>query len=234
MRVLMTATSYPVGAEDWRGRFIYDMAGALARREDLALRVWLPPGPLPPGVVSACSDGDARWLEALQAAGGIAHLLRRSWRGLPSAFGLLRRLRAVYRREAADLVHVNWLQNALPLAGSATPALVTVLGSDFALLRLPGMAALLRRVLAQRRACLAPNAAWMVPELERRFGALTPREREVFDLVVEGCTSHAIASRLEISSRTVESYRVQIMEKMHAESVAVLVRQSIRLGRLTP
>lgn len=71
-------------------------------------------------------------------------------------------------------------------------------------------------------------------DLERRFRLLTPREREVLDLVVEGCTSHAIASRLEISPRTVESYRVQIMEKMQAESVAVLVRQSIRLGRLTP
>ena len=71
-----------------------------------------------------------------------------------------------------------------------------------------------------------------IEDLERRFGALTPREREVFDLVVDGCTSHAIASRLAISSRTVESYRVQIMLKMQAESVAVLVRQSIRLGRL--
>jgi two-component system response regulator FixJ len=69
-------------------------------------------------------------------------------------------------------------------------------------------------------------------ELERRFEALTPREREVLDLVVDGCTSHAIALRLEISTRTVESYRVQIMEKMRAESVAVLVRQVIRLGRL--
>lgn len=69
-------------------------------------------------------------------------------------------------------------------------------------------------------------------DLERRFASLTPREREVLALVVEGCTSHAIASRLEISSRTVESYRVQIMEKMRAESVAVLVRQVIRLGRL--
>lgn len=73
-----------------------------------------------------------------------------------------------------------------------------------------------------------------IDDLQRRFDSLTPREREVLDLVVEGYTSHAIASRLEISSRTVESYRVQIMEKMQAESVAVLVRQSIRLGRLKP
>jgi FixJ family two-component response regulator len=54
------------------------------------------------------------------------------------------------------------------------------------------------------------------------------------DLVVQGYTSQAIASRLSISVRTVESYRVQIMEKMKAPSVAVLVRLAIRLGRLAP
>jgi two-component system response regulator FixJ len=51
---------------------------------------------------------------------------------------------------------------------------------------------------------------------------------------VQGFTSHAISSKLEISTRTVESYRAQIMEKMQAASVAVLVRQAIRLGRITP
>ncbi len=70
--------------------------------------------------------------------------------------------------------------------------------------------------------------------LEQRFSKLTPREREIFDLVAEGYTSHAISIRLSISSRTVESLRVQIMEKMQAESIALLVRQSIRLGRLKP
>ncbi len=54
------------------------------------------------------------------------------------------------------------------------------------------------------------------------------------DFVVQGFTSQAIALKLEISQRTVESYRVRIMEKMQAESVAVLVRQAIRLGRITP
>ena len=43
-----------------------------------------------------------------------------------------------------------------------------------------------------------------------------------------------IGLRLGISQRTVESYRAQIMDKMHAESVAVLVRQAIRLGRMAP
>jgi FixJ family two-component response regulator len=51
---------------------------------------------------------------------------------------------------------------------------------------------------------------------------------------VEGLTSYAIAAKLNISVRTVESYRAEIMEKMQAESVAVLVRQAIRLGRIAP
>jgi two-component system response regulator FixJ len=71
-------------------------------------------------------------------------------------------------------------------------------------------------------------------DLAERFARLTPREIEVFDLVVEGFTSQAIGERLGISVRTVESYRVQLAEKMQAESVAVLVRQAIRLGRLIP
>ena len=71
-------------------------------------------------------------------------------------------------------------------------------------------------------------------ELRSRFERLTPREAEVMDLVVDGFTSQAIALRLSISQRTVESYRAQIMDKMQAESVAVLVRQAIRLGRIAP
>jgi two-component system, LuxR family, response regulator FixJ len=64
------------------------------------------------------------------------------------------------------------------------------------------------------------------------FARLTPRQGEIFGLVVEGLTSYAIAAELNISVRTVESYRAEIMEKMQAESVAGLVRQAIRLGRV--
>jgi two-component system, LuxR family, response regulator FixJ len=70
-------------------------------------------------------------------------------------------------------------------------------------------------------------------ELHVRFTRLTPRQAEIFDLVAGGFTSQAIAAKLEISARTVESYRTQVMEKMQAESIAVLVRQAIRLGRIT-
>lgn len=71
-------------------------------------------------------------------------------------------------------------------------------------------------------------------EIEARFARLTPRQIEIFDLVVEGFTSHAISAKLSISVRTVESYRAEMMEKMQAESVAALVRQAIRLRRITP
>ena len=71
-------------------------------------------------------------------------------------------------------------------------------------------------------------------ELQRQFERLTAREVEVMDLVVQGYTSQAAAAKLDISPRTVESYRVQIMDKMKAPSVAVLVRLAIRLGRLAP
>lgn len=70
--------------------------------------------------------------------------------------------------------------------------------------------------------------------LELRFARLAPRQAEIFDLVVQGFTSHAIAARLNLSVRTVESYRAEVMDKMQAESVAVLVRQAVRLGRITP
>jgi two-component system response regulator FixJ len=71
-------------------------------------------------------------------------------------------------------------------------------------------------------------------DLRRQMERLTPREVEVMDLVIHGFTSSAIAEKLGISARTVESYRVQIMDKMQAASVAMLVRQAIRAGRLPP
>ncbi|MET0277901.1 MAG: response regulator [Pseudorhodoplanes sp.] len=71
-------------------------------------------------------------------------------------------------------------------------------------------------------------------DLDTRFARLTPRQVEIFDLVAGGFTSQAIGARLDLSTRTVESYRAQVMEKMQAESVAVLVRQAVRLKRIEP
>ena len=78
------------------------------------------------------------------------------------------------------------------------------------------------------------NQERSIEGLAAQFARLTPRQVEIFDLVVAGYTSQAIAGKLKISTRTVESYRAEIMEKMQAESVAMLVRQAIRLGRAAP
>lgn len=170
LQALVVSTSYPRQADDWRGRFIADLVAALPG-EGVSARLWAPPGPLPTEVTAATTIEERDWLDSLAEAGGIASRLRAGpLAALPAAFGLLRRLRRVYRRETFDVAHVNWLQNAIPLLGTRHAALVGVLGSDFGLLRLPGMAALLKSVLAGRRAMLAPNAPWMAPRLQTLFG----------------------------------------------------------------
>lgn len=174
IRVLMVSTSFPETRQDWPGRFIANMAEALARRKDVRLALWAPPGEHSGAVETATSPDDAEWLRWLLRSGGIAHLLRaRPLQGAAAATGLLRRLRRLYRRHReVDVVHVNWLQNALPLLGNDQPAVISVLGNDFGLLRLPGMVTALRAALRGRRAILAPNADWMTDELKRRFGDL--------------------------------------------------------------
>ncbi len=58
---------------------------------------------------------------------------------------------------------------------------------------------------------------------------LTPREREVMHCVVKGQANKVIAMDLEVSQRTVEIHRARVMEKMHARSLAALVRKSMLL-----
>ncbi len=66
--------------------------------------------------------------------------------------------------------------------------------------------------------------------LAERIGQLTPREREVMDLVVEGQPNKAIAHRLKIALRTVEIHRARVMEKTGARNLSELVRMAIRLN----
>ncbi len=170
--VVMVSTSYPADLADWRGLFIRHLTDALARRADISLRLWCPPGELPANARYVATACEQAWLAQLMREGGIAAALRsRSPRALARPWQLLRSLRALYRRQSdADLLHINWLQNALPLPRAGCPALVTVLGSDLAMLRLPGMTALLRRALRRRRVAICPNADWMCTELAARFG----------------------------------------------------------------
>lgn len=59
---------------------------------------------------------------------------------------------------------------------------------------------------------------------------LTPREREILQLIAEGNTSQEIADRLQLKPKTVQNYRAQIMDKLGERSTAGLVRYALRLG----
>jgi glycosyltransferase involved in cell wall biosynthesis len=176
MRVFVTASSYPADGSDWRSRFISDMLSALARRDRLRLCYWGPPGDIPGAVTAMAKQRENVWLRRLMANGGLAHLLRQSTaRGAVVALRYLWLLRGAFKRNelAIDLAHVNWLQNALALWGTHIPAIITVLGSDYGLLRRrPLIARLVEAALRGRRCILAPNANWMVPFLRHRFGHL--------------------------------------------------------------
>ena len=62
---------------------------------------------------------------------------------------------------------------------------------------------------------------------ERRLETLTPREREVLELVIQGQQYRQIAAALGISPRTVEVHRARLMEKLGVHSISELVRLSL-------
>ena len=73
-----------------------------------------------------------------------------------------------------------------------------------------------------------------VREILERVKTLTPRETEVFSLVVTGMLNKQIASQLGIVEKTVKVYRARVMEKMQAGSVPELVRMADRVGVIVP
>jgi DNA-binding NarL/FixJ family response regulator len=69
-----------------------------------------------------------------------------------------------------------------------------------------------------------------ISSLER----LTPRQREVLQLIAEGNTTKAIARKLDLGTKTVETHRAQLMEALDIHDIAGLVRYAIRMGVITP
>ena len=64
-------------------------------------------------------------------------------------------------------------------------------------------------------------------------GRLTPREREIFELLIRGHSNDEIASRLYIARRTVETHRQHIVKKLSARSIAEMMRVAAKHGGLT-
>ena len=87
--------------------------------------------------------------------------------------------------------------------------------------------AAIRTALARDRA--AQSSQEQKRELRERFETLTPREREVFQLVVGGQMNKQIAAELKMAERTVKAHRAQVMAKMRANSLAELVHFDNRM-----
>ncbi|MBI4463537.1 MAG: response regulator transcription factor [Acidobacteria bacterium] len=64
--------------------------------------------------------------------------------------------------------------------------------------------------------------------------SLSPRERQVLQLIAEGKSTKEIATHLFISVKTVESHRTRLMQKLNIHDVASLVRYAIRVGLVEP
>ena len=66
------------------------------------------------------------------------------------------------------------------------------------------------------------------------FERLTPRQREVLQLIAEGHTTKEIAAHLHVSAKTVESHRTNLMKSLDIHDIAGLVRYAIRVGLVSP
>jgi DNA-binding NarL/FixJ family response regulator len=87
---------------------------------------------------------------------------------------------------------------------------------------------------------LSPAVSRQVSDYIRRVGQeptsldrLTPRQREILQLIAEGNTTKRIAQLLDISVKTVETHRSQLMEQLDIHDIAGLVRYAIRVGLVT-
>ena len=110
-------------------------------------------------------------------------------------------------------------------------------GSGYVLKQAAGeeLISAIKEVLAGREYLTPLAAKYSVEDLSwrRERGAkrsLTPRQREVLQLIVEGYTMKQIAAQLGISTRTAESHKYEMMEGLGVESTAELIQYAIKLG----
>jgi two-component system, NarL family, response regulator NreC len=99
----------------------------------------------------------------------------------------------------------------------------------------------IREVTAGRRYLSPPLSARSIDDYLARteadldpYETLSPREREVFQLAAEGHSNPDIATRLEISARTVETHRANAMKKLNLKGQTDIVRFAIRKGLVSP
>lgn len=81
-----------------------------------------------------------------------------------------------------------------------------------------------------QRSIAAQDYESEMQELRKCYASLTPREREVMELVVSGLLNKQVGLKLGISEITVKAHRGKVTEKMRADSVADLVKMGVKLG----
>lgn len=82
---------------------------------------------------------------------------------------------------------------------------------------------------AIERSKISHNEGIQARDTLKRIEKLTPREAEVLELVTEGKSNKQIANILDLSVKTVETHRANVMAKMRADSLPVLIRQVMKL-----
>jgi two-component system response regulator FixJ len=86
--------------------------------------------------------------------------------------------------------------------------------------------------MALKRAELGARNEAMTQDIAARLASLSPRERQVMDGLTAGLSNKLIARDYNISPRTIEVYRANVMTKMQAGSLSELVRLAMRAGAL--
>ena len=98
------------------------------------------------------------------------------------------------------------------------------------------------RSVAQGKTYLSPSVSRVIIDsyLERTDGELSPleqltaRQREILQMIAEGRNTKEIAGTLDISVKTVEAHRLQLMARLNIHDVPGLVRYAIRTGLVSP
>ena len=89
-----------------------------------------------------------------------------------------------------------------------------------------------QEALAKSREEVARNSRQRV--LGERFTRLAPQDRQVLQLILEGCKNRTMAKRLDVSLRTIENRRRRVFDLMQAESVAELTRMVVEFEHKLP
>lgn len=159
--------------------------------------------------------------------------------GMPELNGLEAAERIAREAPRTRLVVLSMHANEGYVAQALRLGVVGYLLKDSCVDELP----VLLRAVARGETYLSPGISKQVVEaLKARLTAgegaekgspidlLTPRQREILQLVAEGKSTKEIASALDVSVKTVESHRAQIMDRLGIHDVPGLVRYAIRFG----